>query len=146
MTSEDECTATRLNRLAQILFVDSRRLAAEMNLPVEIVDADILLDGRHAILQYLGRNDWEMDSFVSGLPQCEDLAILLENVASPAEKEHEAEEHGGCGEPNCGRASGGCSSCGSGGCSSCGSGKVDMRAYFSHLRSEMERRRTPLLG
>jgi hypothetical protein len=68
----------------------------------------------------------------------------MHNLALPAQ-----EEHGGCGEPNCGRVNGGgCTDCATGGgcATGCGTGKADMKDYFAHLRAKMEQRNmTPLL-
>jgi hypothetical protein len=67
----------------------------------------------------------------------------MHNLAVPP-----AASDGGCGEPNCGRTSGGCTSCGTGGgcATGCGGARPDMTEYFAHLRAKMERRDfTPLL-
>jgi hypothetical protein len=142
---EDEQAAIRQRAAAHRLFDDSRRVAAELALPIEILDVELLLDGNRAVVQHLRWADCEYGQFVAALERGQGLEVLLENLALPLQPAEE--EHGGCGEPGCGRASGGgCSSCGSGGCSSCGSGKVDMTAYFAHLRAQMEQRgRVPLL-
>jgi len=144
-TAEDELAMTRLADLSQIIFADSRDWAAQRNLPIEIVDVEILLDGSTAIIQFLGQFDADASPFVDALACRHGVQVQLENLALP-KTQHEA--HGGCGKPDCGRVDGGgCTTCSSGGgCSSCGSGKVDMKAYFAHLRTKMEaRQRTPLL-
>lgn len=146
-TAADEAEARRLRTLADRLFEDGRRVAAEHGLPIEILDVDLRFDGRLATVQHLRAADCDCGPFVEALSSRYGLEVLLENLAPPTAPEEE-EEHGGCGEPGCGRAEGGggCTSCGTGGCSSCGSGKVDMRAYFAHLRSKMEQsQRMPLL-
>jgi len=145
-TAVDELAMTRLADLSQTIFTDSRDLAAQWNLPIEILDVEILLDGSTAIIQFLGQIEADAAPFVNALVSRHRVQVQLENLALPKVRE---EAHGGCGKPDCGRVDGGsCTTCGSGGggCSSCGSGKVDMKAYFAHLRTRMEERhRTPLL-
>lgn len=143
---EDEEQARRLRALGERLFADGRRLAAELALPFEVLDVEVLLDGRQAFVQHLRWAECDYGLFVESLGQAHGLEVLMEDLALP----RPAEENGGCGEPGCGRAKGGggCDSCGSGGgCGSCGSGKVDMTAYFAHLRTKMEQQpqRVPLL-
>jgi len=137
-TPDDAARAARLGTLGQSLFDDGRRLAAELGLALEVVDVEVLLEGRRAIVQHLSLDDCDPLPFVEALSRRHDLDILLENLASPPAAEEEAQ--GGCDKPDCGRnGASGCSTCGSGGgCSSCGSGKVDMAAYFAHLRSKMD--------
>jgi cell fate regulator YaaT (PSP1 superfamily) len=146
---EDERVQERCRQVAEQIFAGARRLAMAMALPLEILDIEMSLDGRRAILQYLAAADCDPTALLDQLTRDHDVQVWLENLAAPPGEE--AEEHGGCGKPDCGRKSGGegegCSTCSSGGgCSSCGSGKVDMKDYFSHLRDKMENRsRKPLL-
>jgi cell fate regulator YaaT (PSP1 superfamily) len=136
---EDDQIQSRLAALSQRLFDDSRRLANELHLPIAILDVDLLLDGQ-AIIQFVGE-PCDVTALTAALESKHRLSIHMESLALPA---READK--GCGKPDCGRIDGGgCSSCDSGGCSSCGSGKVDMKAYFAHLRSKMESARTSLL-
>jgi hypothetical protein len=145
-TVADEAEARRLRALAHALFAEGRRLAAEGGLPFEILDVELLLDGRRAVVQHLGWAECDYTSFADSLGRPHGLEVLMEDLAIPLAPVEEG--HGGCGEPGCGRANGagGCSSCGpGGGCSSCG-GNVDLRDYFAHLRTQMEQKqRVPLL-
>ena len=142
---DDEATHAANQDREKLIFESSRAKATHMRLPLEILDCELSLDGRCVILQYLLAENCELGPLVNGLATQFDVEVWLENLAMPVE----VEQHGGCGEPNCGRVngSGGCTTCSSGGgCSSCGSGKVDMRAYFAHLREQMEATgRQPLL-
>ncbi len=142
---DDDAALVRLQPLAQRLFDDSRRLVRELDLPAEVLDVEVLLDGR-AVVQHVQAAACDWEPFVAALGR-HGVDVLLEDLALPAEPE--ASSASGCGEPNCGRAGGGggCSTCGSGGgCSSCGSGGVDLQAYFAHLRDKMEQtQRTSLL-
>jgi hypothetical protein len=140
----DEEELAHLRARGEQLFAECRRLADELRLPLEIVDVELLPGGR-LIVQHLG--DADATPLADALRSRHGVDVYLEGLRLPPEAPEE-EEHGGCGQPGCGRAEGGgCTSCGTGGCSSCGGGKVDLRAYFSHLRSQMEARtpRTPLL-
>jgi cell fate regulator YaaT (PSP1 superfamily) len=143
-SSEDEAAQREMLRREQQIFDAGRALAKELDLPIDILDTELSLDGRRAILQYLlaGAND--IEPLAGRLAAQFDLEVWLENLAMAPPEEH----HDGCGEPNCGKTGGGsgCDTCStSGGCSSCGSKKVDLRDYFSHLRDKLDERRKPLL-
>jgi hypothetical protein len=143
----DERAVQDLHSLARIIFADSRVLANTLGLRLEIVDVEVLMDSSSAVIQFLGATDDDFTPLVNAVLEKHGLIALMENLALPLTEP--AEEHGGCGKPDCGQAEGGggCTSCGTGGgCSSCGAGKVDMAAYFGHLRSKMDERvRTSLL-
>jgi hypothetical protein len=144
--SDDDRQLAELHRLGQTIFDDARARLVAAGCDADVLDVDVLLDGRQAVLQYVGA-DAGLDDLAHALEQQFRLEIRLENVAQPKDDEPHA-GHGGCGKPDCGQTDGGggCSSCGTGGgCSSCGTGGVDLRQYFSHLRDQMESRRRPLL-
>ncbi|MGF1578418.1 MAG: PSP1 C-terminal domain-containing protein [Gemmataceae bacterium] len=136
--------------LAQTMFDTARELARNSNLPIEILDIDIVLDGSQATLHSLMWAESDLSDFTKELQDRFEIVISFEDLGTPVPTE-EDEGHGGCGQPGCGHSSGGgCNSCSSGGCSSCGSGGVDMKNYFAHLRGQMEDHykqsgRTPLL-
>jgi cell fate regulator YaaT (PSP1 superfamily) len=139
-TADDLQSASSRREHEQALFEDCQRLVSEMGLPVAVLDAEVLLDGRHALVQFLAWAEADLTPLAAALTHRHGLEVALENLAPPAE------EHGSCGKPDCG--GGGCDSCSSGGCATgCGSGaKVDMREYFAHLRTRMEEsHRVPLL-
>ena len=137
-TAEDQETARRRGEQGQRLFEDARRRAADMGLPLEILDVEFLLDGEHAVLHYLRWADFDPRPFVSSLSRKYEVHLTLQDLTHPGPAEEE-EAHGeGCGRPGCGRANGGCGS--EGGCSTCGLKKaVDLKAYFAGLRAQMER-------
>jgi hypothetical protein len=146
-TAEDESTAqSRLERSQQI-FADSRRLASELALPFEVLDVEVLLDGKHAVVHHLRWQECDERPFVSALSTKYELFITLTGAAPVADVEEPGEEEHGCGRPDCGKGEGGCSSCGSGGgCSTCGSAESKaLEAHFRELRTKMEEQRTPLL-
>lgn len=147
VTAADQHQAERWQVLAETLFAEARLLAQALALPLEILDVEVLFDGRQAIVQHLSWAAADLTDFVSRLGQQHNVTVLLENLAEPATVAEE-EDHGGCGKPDCGQSAGGCTSCSNGGCSSCGSA-VDLRPYFAHLRDKMDehfsQQRTPLL-
>jgi cell fate regulator YaaT (PSP1 superfamily) len=147
-TDQDEMALGHMRQQAQVLFQRCRDLAADLGLPLEVLDVEVLFDGSQVIIQHLAPPDCNAAALVEALAREHGLTVRLENLAlTPAVVKEES--GGGCGKPDCGRVEGGggCTSCGSSGCSSCGGGKVDMRQYFAHLRGKMEQHleRTPLL-
>lgn len=142
----------RHHRLGQDLFDHARGLVQDLRLPLEILDVEILFDGNQAVLQYLGAEEGDFLPLVENLETRFALEVRLENLSRAPAENHDEDHHegGGCGKPDCGKTDGGggCTSCSTGGgCSSCGSAKVDMKAYFAHLRTRMEEQtqRTPLV-
>jgi cell fate regulator YaaT (PSP1 superfamily) len=132
--SEDERTAERMHQRSQQIFADGRRTTAEMQLPIELLDVEVLLDGGRAVIYHVRWGECDVRPLVSSLARHHDLQIELQDLSR---------EETGCGRPDCGQGKGGCGSCGSGGgCSTCGS---DLQAYFSQLRDQMHAQRTPLL-
>jgi hypothetical protein len=113
--------AERLRARSHNLFLDARRLAVERALPVEVLDAEILLDGRQGVLYCLKPPELESGPFVATLAKRTGLELCLRDLAVPPGEEVSGEPTGesGCGAPDCGAHSGGCGSCSSGGCSSC---------------------------
>jgi cell fate regulator YaaT (PSP1 superfamily) len=140
MSAEDEETLARHQERGQQLFDRGRRLADELELPLELLDVEVLLDGEHAVLHLLRLATCDVRPLVSTLAREFGLHIALADLAHPQEPLAEPEEHG-CGREGCGQGAGGCESCGSGGCGSCGSAHAeDVRAHFAGLREQMERR------
>jgi cell fate regulator YaaT (PSP1 superfamily) len=144
---DDERAAARARELGKRLFEDGRRLTAQMQLPLEILDVEVLLDGRQATIYHLRPGDCDYRPLVSTLASRHDILIVMQNLALPAE-----EKTNGCGKPDCGQAGGGgCSSCGSGGgCSagSCGKHveKEQVAEYLAALKPQTaDRSRTALL-
>jgi cell fate regulator YaaT (PSP1 superfamily) len=148
-TPVDELSESAMRVRAQQLFERGGQLAAEMSLPLMLLDVEVLLDGEHAVLHQLRGADADVRPYVSTLSREFAMHITLVDLSSDRERaaSEESDEHTGCGRPNCGqREDGGCSTCGSGGCGSCGSAQPkDMGLYFAQLREQMERQRTALL-
>lgn len=145
VSEADEQNAAQARTRGRQLFEDGRRLAAELELPLEILDVEVLLDGTQAIVQHLRREDCDYRPLVSRLSRQHDILVIMHNLALP--KEPDEPDHG-CGKPGCGKE-GGCSSCGSGGCGTCSAGSKaeDVAAYLLGLRQKMTESpvRTPLL-
>lgn len=135
-TEEDLAHSTKLRSLAEELFQRGRLAARELQLPLEILDVQVLLDGQRAIAQHVGKATGPLDELAARMAGGHQITIFFENLNEPGEAV--PEEAGGCGKPDCGWVGGGCSTCSTGGCSSCGSSGVDLRQYFAHLRSKME--------
>jgi len=142
VTEEDEKQAEHARCMGQRMFEDAGRLAGELELPLVILDVEVLLEGQQAIVHHLRQTDCDYRPLVSALSKKHDIQILMCNLALPKEVSV------GCGEPNCGQLTGGCQSCSSGGCNTCGKGvkKEDVAAHLLALRKMMEQNnRTSLL-
>src|SRR5712692_6133188 len=127
--SDDERAAADMEARAHYVFSHGRELVAELGLPLELLDVEVLLDGQHAVLYHLRWAECDVRPFVSALSKRHDLHIEMQDLSRVEESE-------GCGKPNCGQGGGGCGSCSSGGgCGSCGTSKEsDAQAYFAGLR------------
>jgi cell fate regulator YaaT (PSP1 superfamily) len=147
-TPDDEAAAQRAREWGNRLFNDARDLTNELGLPLEILDVEVSLDGKQAMVLHLRRDDCDYRPLVSTLSKRHDILLNLQNLA--VSMELNGADHG-CGRPDCGqRGGGGCATCGSGdGCSvgSCGKStrKEDVAAYLAHLRQNLDRARMPLL-
>src|SRR6185312_9526772 len=53
LTAEDERAEIDCRSRGQQLFERGRRLADELQLPLELLDVELLLDGQHALLHHL---------------------------------------------------------------------------------------------
>jgi hypothetical protein len=148
-TEDDDRAADVLRARSQSLFSDARSLAAELCLPVEIIDAELSLDGRQAVVHYLGQEKGDLGPLESALARKHDVLVNLHNEALSLAACGKDEEVG-CGRPDCGQVNGGgCSTCGSGGgCASgscgAGTGVQAVTAYLAGLRQKVDMRR-PLL-
>jgi cell fate regulator YaaT (PSP1 superfamily) len=138
---EDEDQSEIQRQRAGQLLDRSARLAQEQGLPLEVIDAEFLLDGEHAVLHHLRWQDCDVRPFVSTLSRAFAVQLTLADLTRSHQEEPHHEE-AGCGA--CG--SGGCGRCGSGGgCATCGSARPEeVQAYFAQLRQKMDRRYTLL--
>ena len=146
LADDDRTRSTDLESRGRMLLDAAHALSAEQDLNLIVLDAEVLFDGRQAMLQVLHPNPDELAGFVHALSARVGLEVRLTNLAQPLPADEP--EVSGCGKPDCGSGGGGCTSCSTGGgCSSCGPpGGVDVRPYFAHLRAQMEAsNRVPLL-
>lgn len=117
-TEGDLQLAERMHQRSQRLFDDGRRLICDLGLPMELLDVEVLLDGRQAVLHYLRWADCDPRPLMDALSQSYHLLITLHDLALPSTDDaEEADEQAGCGMGECG--SGGCGSCRAGSCASC---------------------------
>jgi hypothetical protein len=154
-TADDLAAADRRREFGQRLCADAERLAAERGLPLAVVDLEVLLDGRQAILHVLRLGPCNEGPLLAELGERHGLIVRLFDLTETPAAAPDAADHLedlGCGKENCGSGAGGCDSCGSGGsahggCSSCSSGAADELAnYFAGLRAQMEQhQRVPLV-
>jgi hypothetical protein len=118
-TDGDLQLAERMQRRSQRLFEDGCRLVRELDLPMQLLDAEVLLDGRQAVLHYLRWTDCDPRPLMDPLAQRYHVLVTLHDLALPSTPDDlEPAEHAGCGAHGCG--GGGCGSCSTRNCASCG--------------------------
>jgi len=131
-TSADQQTALQLQEHCRRFFDSSRRRAAELSLPLEILDAELLLDGRQAVLHYLRWTECDERPLVSSLCSEYGYFVALHNLHLPDQPVKE--EPAGCGAENCG--GGHCGSEHGGHCSTC-----SVAELFKHRQAPSSPRR-----
>jgi hypothetical protein len=152
---DDALTAAFPAREAELLAA-ATDAAAERGFPLTFVDAELTLDDR-LILHGLAWDECDATPLFAELSARFNLSVrLLDLSRTPVAVDPKQQD--GCGKPDCGSGSGGCSSCGTDGgekkgCStgSCSRNAVksaeELTAYFADLREKMEAAgvtRTPL--
>src|SRR5262249_47569415 len=65
MGPEDDWALQRLDNRAQEMFEHARRLIDEMGLPLEVVDVELTLDGKQAIVHHIRRVECDYRPLVS---------------------------------------------------------------------------------
>ena len=100
VNDDDERTAVALRERGQHLFQEAQRLVGELKLPVEILDVEVLFDGKQAIIQHLRQEQCDYRPMVSALAKKYDMLLIMQNLVLPAVV---GEEEHGCGRPDCGR-------------------------------------------
>lgn len=126
LSPQDDSLA-QLNHLkSSLIFEAAKKISLDLALPVMIVEAELLFDGKHAVLHLLTSPKTDVRDLVSKLSQDFDMHIYVENISQPQEEEKLAEDDGtsSCGSGKCGSKESGCGTCGSGGgCGSCSTAK-----------------------
>jgi cell fate regulator YaaT (PSP1 superfamily) len=106
--------ARQLERERPQCFELCQRVIRDRNEAMDLIDVELLLDDRRAVLHYLGSRTLDVSGLVSTLRSACKIDVLFEPIG-----EDVGEDHGqGC--AHCGAASGGCGSDG-GGCGRSGS-------------------------
>jgi hypothetical protein len=142
---DDEVLATTRERLSRQLCVDAETIANQLGLSLAILDAEVTLDGRGAVLHTLAGSASDAGPLLDQLAERHGLIVRLYDLASenprPADAPDALEEFK-CDKPDCGQ--GNCSE--HGGCSTCSAGGAkELESYFAELREKMEtRNRVPL--
>ena len=145
-SQEDMTLAERGRATGLELCAAGERLAAASGLPLAVLDAEVLLDGRQAVLHVLKLAACDEGPWLADLGERHGVIVRLHDLGREAAAKDDEQGCSSCGAEGCG--GGGCGSCGSdGGCSSCSSGAAnELAQYFARLRAQMEeRQRVPLL-
>lgn len=124
--SPQDDSLSQLNHLkSSLIFEAAKKISLDLALPVMIVEAELLFDGKHAVLHLLTSPKTDVRDLVSKLSQDFDMHIYVENISQPQEEEKLAEDDGtsSCGSGKCGSKESGCGTCSSGGCGSCSTTK-----------------------
>ena len=80
-TPGDVELASRMQARSQSLFQDTRQLLAQLQLPMELLDAEVLLDGRQAVLHYLRWQECDPRPLMESLSQKYRLLVTLHDLA-----------------------------------------------------------------
>jgi hypothetical protein len=126
------------------LFDQARQVASELALPLEIVDAEPVLEPRGFVFHLLRLAEVDLRPWTSRLSTSASAYVYIQDLTNPAAL-HAGHGCGTCGQGGCGNC-GSEGGCGSGGCGSgCSTGnredfERDWKAYFAELREQMGRR------
>ncbi len=138
---DDEHLSTQREQLSRQLCADAEAIAAELNLALAILDAEVTLDARGAVLHTLAGGLADAGPLLDQLAAKHNMIVRLYDLAAeapPPADAADALEEFKCDKPDCGE--GECTDCGTdGGCSSCSAGGAsELASYFSELRDKME--------
>jgi hypothetical protein len=137
-SGDDLAAADRHRLLGRQVFDDGSQWAEAHALPLALVDVEVFLDGRQALLHAVRFGTCDEGPLLSDLGDRHGLIVRLYDLHGDATVETE-DEHG-CGSCGSG-SSGGCGEggCSSGGCGSCSAGGAkELTNYFAGLREQME--------
>jgi hypothetical protein len=134
-TADDLGAADRHRELGRRVFDDGSQWAEAHALPLALVDVEIFLDGRAALLHAVRLRPWDELPFLTDLGDRHGLIMRLYDLhAEPAVEVEDEHGCGSCGSDGCGEGG-----CGSGGCGSCSAGGAkELTNYFAALREQME--------
>lgn len=136
---DDLLRARALAEIASALLRHAQDYAVRLELPVSCLDAEVLLQGDHAVVQIVRWGECDLRDLVRLLSHDLDLSLEFQDLSPPVPSGcGSCSEGGTCGSTGC--TKGDCSK------GSCGSVSAEeVRAYFASLRQRMEQRRVPLL-
>jgi hypothetical protein len=144
-TPADLADADRNRAFGQRLFDEGTALAGSLGLPLTLVDVEITLDAKQAVVHAIRLGTCDEGPLLATLGERHDLVARLYDLAGEPAAEAEHDEHGcgSCGSGGCG--DGGCGT--GGGCGSCSAGAAkELTNYFAELRESMlQQSRVPLL-
>lgn len=110
-TPEDERQSQRLHSEAEALISQAQQLADKQQIPMMVLEADILMDEQHAIIRVARKPASSIQDWIADLSRTFGKQVFIE--------EESPEVKVSCGDGSCGSEGKGCGSCGSGGCGSC---------------------------
>ncbi|MFL5329306.1 MAG: hypothetical protein ACJ8C4_10360 [Gemmataceae bacterium] len=144
----DRNSSERNAELSRRICVEAEELIASSGLPFTVIDAEVLLDGRSAVLHGISHAACDMGPVLEQLGIAHDLIVRLYDLAGEAPTPEPAEDHEEafkCDKPDCGE--GECTDCGTdGGCNSCSAGGAqELANHFAELREQMEKSRVRLV-
>jgi hypothetical protein len=138
-SADDLTAADRHRAIAREVFDAGSRWVDVHGLPIALVDAEVFLDGRQAMLHAVRFGPCDEGPFLAELGDQHGLIVRLYDLHGDPAVEGSEPGCGSCGEGGCGE--GGCGSCGDGGCGSCSSGGAkELQNYFAALREQMDQR------
>lgn len=137
---EEDLAQKSTNRQREIAFHQTaQKLANETKAPIAVLDAEILLDQKHAVVHVVEFDPWDPRPYVSALSTQFQLHVFLVNLTDRPASPDEAT----CGRPDCGKKEGGCSTCGT--CSSCGAAnEASISETLSNMAAAAASQRMPL--
>ena len=125
LSPQDDSLAQLNHSKSSLIIEAAKNISLALALPVSILDAELLFDGKHAVLHLATSPKTDVRDLISKLSNDFDLHIYFENITQPnQDDESPIEDAGSCGSGNCGSKEGGCGTCSSGGgCGSCSTTK-----------------------
>jgi hypothetical protein len=135
-TADDLDAADRHRTLGRQVFEDGSQWAEARALPLALLDVEVFLDGRAALLHAVRLGTCDEGPLLADLGDRHGLIVRLYDLhGEPAVEVEDEHGCGSCGSGGCG--DGGCGS--GGGCGSCSAGGAkELTNYFAGLREQME--------
>jgi hypothetical protein len=147
-TADDREQSQKNSKLSRMLCGEAEESFAAAHVPLTVLDAEVLLEGRSAIVHGLSHASCDPSHVLEKLGVAHGLIVRLYDLADESPTPAPADDHEEqfkCDKPDCGE--GNCDSCSTGGgCNSCSSGGAkELAAHFATLREQMESARVNLV-